>query len=202
MLVVVGGHSRNIGKTSVIAGLIRAIPEARWTAVKITQYGHGVCSTAGEACDCAIDYDHPYALSQERDVSSGTDSSRYLAAGAERSFWLRTATGQLGGALPILRGLISGVNSIIESNSLLTLFKPDVYIVVLDFSIPDFKRSSLQTLDRADALVILDHGLEQPCWPGVSPMLWRRKRKFHVAPPQYCPPELSQSVRKCLAQGV
>ena len=32
MLVVVGGHSRNIGKTSVVAGLIRKLRDRRWTA--------------------------------------------------------------------------------------------------------------------------------------------------------------------------
>ena len=47
MLVVVGGHSRNIGKTSVVAGLIRKLRDRKWTAVKITQYGHGVCSHHG-----------------------------------------------------------------------------------------------------------------------------------------------------------
>ena len=46
MLVVVGGHSRNIGKTSVAAGLIRHLRDRQWTALKITQYGHGVCSHA------------------------------------------------------------------------------------------------------------------------------------------------------------
>ena len=37
MLVVVGGHSRNIGKTSVVSGLIRRLREYHWTALKITQ---------------------------------------------------------------------------------------------------------------------------------------------------------------------
>ena len=53
MLVVVGGHSRNIGKTSVVAGLIRRLRDRKWTAVKITQYGHGVCSNEGKSCGCA-----------------------------------------------------------------------------------------------------------------------------------------------------
>ena len=44
MLVAVGGHTRDIGKTSVVSGLICALPQFPWTAVKITQYGHGVCS--------------------------------------------------------------------------------------------------------------------------------------------------------------
>ena len=34
MLVVVGGHSRNIGKTSVVAGIIRKLHHWKWTAVK------------------------------------------------------------------------------------------------------------------------------------------------------------------------
>ena len=41
-LIVVGGHSRSVGKTSVVAGLIAALPEFGWTAVKITQYGDGI----------------------------------------------------------------------------------------------------------------------------------------------------------------
>ena len=44
MLVVVGGHSRDIGKTSVIAGLIRRTRARKWTALKITQYGNAVCA--------------------------------------------------------------------------------------------------------------------------------------------------------------
>ena len=44
MLVVVGGHSRNIGKTSVVAGLIRKLRDRKWTALKITQYGNGESS--------------------------------------------------------------------------------------------------------------------------------------------------------------
>ena len=60
-LIVIGGHSRSVGKTSVVAGLIAALRELEWTAVKITQYGHGVCSANGEACDCATG-DHSWAI--------------------------------------------------------------------------------------------------------------------------------------------
>src|SRR5262250_1975439 len=96
MLVVVGGHSRNIGKTSVVAGLIRRLRDRKWTAVKITQYGHGVCSEEGKPCGCQgdADPDHPFALSEEYEPSD-TDPGRFLAAGAERSFWLRAPSGEL-----------------------------------------------------------------------------------------------------------
>ncbi len=64
-IVVVGGHTRNVGKTSVVEGLIRALPEMRWTAFKVTQFGHGMCSANGEPCDCET-AEHTVAVSEER----------------------------------------------------------------------------------------------------------------------------------------
>ena len=84
-LVVIGGHSRNVGKTSLVAGLISALPELRWTALKITQYGHGICSADGVPCDCTTD-DHTFAVTEERDRSGESDTSRFLLAGAERVY--------------------------------------------------------------------------------------------------------------------
>jgi hypothetical protein len=124
-IVVIGGHSRNIGKTSVMAGLIAALPQRRWTAFKITQFGHGVCSANGEPCDCET-ADHAVAVSEERDRASGTDSARYLAAGAVRSFWVRTRQGQLNEAMPRIRKeLERAENAVIESNSILRFLRPD-----------------------------------------------------------------------------
>jgi hypothetical protein len=40
VLLVVGGQSRKVGKTSVVAGLIRATPQLCWTAVKIAGHRH------------------------------------------------------------------------------------------------------------------------------------------------------------------
>ena len=98
-IVVIGGHSRNVGKTSVVAGLIAALREFDWTAVKITQHGHGICSANGEACDCAT-ADHSWAISEERDRSGESDTSRFLVAGAVQVFWARTEQGRLAEAMP------------------------------------------------------------------------------------------------------
>jgi len=80
-IVVIGGHSRKIGKTSAVASLIARLPQHLWTAFKITQYGHGFCSANGEPCVCETD-DHAIAVSEERRRTSGTDTARFLAAGA------------------------------------------------------------------------------------------------------------------------
>jgi len=184
-LVVVGGHTRNIGKTSVVAGLIEALPHHNWTAMKITQHGHGICSAVGEPCDCAVEYDHPYAITEESAPGS-TDSARFLAAGARRAFWLRTAVGQLGHAAAVIREVVdSSENTIVESNSIMQFWKPDLYIVVLDFQTPDFKDSALRYLDRADCLVTVGQG--EPQWRGVSRRLWDSK-------PRYAGAELAQFV--------
>jgi hypothetical protein len=197
MLIVVGGHTRNIGKTSVVAGLIAAIPEADWTALKITQFGHGVCSSDGEPCACAVvDPEHPFAITEETDHAGRSDTSRFLAAGARRSYWVRTAGGQLGHALPELHRILDASQYVIaESNSILQFFKPDLYFAVVDFTASDFKPTGLLYLDRADALIVIDRGVEEPEWSGVSRRLWDSKPRFYVRPPQWATEAMAACVR-------
>ncbi len=198
-IVVVGGHTRNIGKTSVVAGLIAALPEMHWTAVKITQFGHGVCSANGEPCDCET-ADHTMAISEEHDATSGTDSSRYLAAGAARSFWVRTRLGQLSEAMPRVRKLLGeSENVIIESNSVLRFLQPDLSLSVLDPSISDFKPSAIRYLDRADALVVPEGATFAEGWAGVSRRMIESKRSFGFRAPKYCSDELAAFVAERLA---
>ncbi len=193
-IVVVGGHTRNIGKTSVVAGLIAALPERRWTAIKITQFGHGVCSANGEPCDCET-ADHTIAVSEERDRESGTDSSRYLEAGAERSFWVRTRQGQLSEAMARVRALLAEAqNAIVESNSVLRFLQPDVSLSVLDPAISDFKASALRYLDRVDALIVPKGAVFREGWGGVSLRMMEGKRRFEFVAPEYCSAALVEFV--------
>jgi len=158
-VLVVGGQSRNIGKTALVAELIRAFPEANWTAVKITQYGHGVCAHNGAACSCAA-RDHAAALDDETDPGGRSDSARMLAAGARRALWLRTRQGRLEEGLALLERELEGESGggtshlILESNSLVGLVSPTLYLVVLDPAVGDFKPSCRRFLERADAFVL------------------------------------------------
>jgi molybdopterin-guanine dinucleotide biosynthesis protein len=192
-IVVIGGHTRNIGKTSVVAGLIAALPDRHWTAIKITQFGHNVCSAKGEPCDCET-ADHTIAISEERSRTSGTDSARYLAAGAEHSFWVRTRQGQLAEAMPRLRALIAETeNVIIESNSVLRFLRPDIFISVLDPSVADFKPSALRYLDRADA-VVMPESTTEIAWKDVAPSLIAHTKRFPMSPEKYCSEDLAAFV--------
>jgi hypothetical protein len=198
MLVVVGGHSRNIGKTSVVAGLIRKLRNRKWTAVKITQYGHGMCAGKGEPCGCEAEPEHPFALTEEYEPNK-SDSGRFLAAGAERSFWLRAPSGELPRAASLIRKILDqNENVIVESNSVVELVQPDLFLMLLDFSCDDFKASSLRFLDRADAFVVIDRGINAPLWAGIAQGLWDTKPQFLVKPPRYLTAEVAEFVNSRL----
>jgi hypothetical protein len=201
--IVIGGHTRSVGKTSVVAGLIAALREHNWTAVKITQFGHGICSQDGEPCDCALLDQHNWAITEERDRSGESDTSRFLVAGAVRSLWVRTRQGELAKAMPLLRvHLGMAENIIIESNSVMKFLRPDLYLTVLDLASADFKQSAREFLDRADAVILHEPPATAdftPAWQGVSLKPVARKPIFHVRPPQYVSEEVVEFVRGCLA---
>lgn len=154
-LVMVGGHARNVGKTSVVAGIIRGLRELNWTAVKITQFGHGVCSVNGEACGCAVT-EHQFSITEERRPDTGADTARFLAAGARRSLWVRTKQGELAAALRAFTARIEADDFVVvESNSLRRFITPALYIQVLDPANPDFKASAQQFFDLSDAYILV-----------------------------------------------
>ena len=195
--VVVGGHSRNIGKTSVMAGLMRGLSSFGWTAVKITQHRHELSSPQDEP-SASAPAEHDFDLTEERTGDGRGDTSRYLAAGAKRSLWLRVERGSLQKAFPALvRALGRDPFVMIESNSILGFLKPDVYVVVLDSRARDFKPSARKFLERADVLVPVG-SLDARAWPGLDPRGFRAKPVFTISPRDYFNPELCRFIRQRL----
>src|SRR5438067_2191052 len=200
-IVVVGGHSRSVGKTSVVVGLIEHLRELEWTAVKVTQFGHGLCSANGEPCDCAInEEEHCCVITEERSLVGDSDTSRFLLAGAARSLWVRTRQGKLAEGMPRLRSEIEkGGNFIIESNSIIEFLRPDVYLTVLDPGTSDFKDSARRFLDRADAVLLHSANANSSLnWPGVSSKLLEGTLVFPIAHQQYVTREIVEYVRNAL----
>jgi hypothetical protein len=165
VVIAVGSHSRKAGKTSLVCALIRAFPEARWTAVKISGHEHG----AGEA----------YTLTEESDAAGPHDTSRYLRAGAARSYLLRSTPGRLAEAIPALRAVLeAGENTILESSRVVEFIQPDLFLFVLHESAPQFKETARAYLPRADRVVVISETEQMP--PEVVELvrerLCRRKR--------------------------
>jgi hypothetical protein len=101
-IIVVGGSSKGVGKTTLVCGLIAALDRFRWTAVKITSDAHRGLPP----------------IYEEESAGPQTDTSRYLAAGAERAFLLTVPPQRdLAEALDEFWPLIGrGANLIFESN--------------------------------------------------------------------------------------
>jgi hypothetical protein len=158
MVVVVGGHARKIGKTSVVCGVIRALPDWHWTAIKISQHSR----------------------SEEIGPSATPDSSRFLAAGAARAFWIEGLKDHMPEVLPIIAG---SENTIIESNTIRRFLDPDLTAMVVNGSVPDLKSSTLWFLEKADVLVTTS--AEPPAWPRIPEILLQNKPQFLALPPLY-----------------
>jgi hypothetical protein len=190
-----------------VCDLISAFPEKNWIAGKITQYGHGVCAQNGDHCDCAPE-EHVCAISWEKQ-SSATDSGRFLAAGADRSFWLRTKQGFLAEGLPLLRGALREMeqessdasrNLILESNALLQFLNPSLYLMVLDPSKEDFKESARRQMDRASAVILRKAitGVAAVAWAGASARPLGGKPQFLQREGDELPVDLRKQVRDML----
>ena len=167
-IIVVGGGGRGAGKTALVCGLLHALPEISWTAIKVTAHEHGKAAPIWEET----------APGQE------TDTARYLAAGARRALLVTASEGALGpivqqvlrecmppaGAIntgEIEAGTINnaaiGAGVIFESNSILRHLRPDVCLCAATSPWAQEKPTYDFLSQRVDAMVELaahDHIIE------------------------------------------
>jgi len=191
MLIVIGGHSRNIGKTATAAAIIRSTVDCQWVAVKISAHRHG--GRDGR----------PFILTEEHRRDGCGDSSRFLAAGAARSFWLRAPDQYLGAAMPALLALRRlSPNVIIESNRILAHLAPELYIQVLDYAVDDFKESARRFFCHADAYVVVSRGTREPFWRNVPVEQIRRRPVFGVSPGCYENEQLIEFVEAAMVRKI
>jgi len=179
-IVVVAGQTRGAGKTSVVCSLIAAMPERQWTAVKVSIHGHGA----------------EVEVRQETSAGSAKDSERYLAAGAERAFFISVPVGGLWRAIPkLLEILAERRNSIIESASVLEYLRPELALAVIDPAAGEVKESLLLWAERIDAVVTMGR---LPLVGALSEL--EAKPRFVAEPPLYGSEELTAFVREALAK--
>ncbi|MGB8524422.1 MAG: hypothetical protein WCD43_15770 [Candidatus Acidiferrales bacterium] len=152
-LIVVGGQCRKVGKTTLIEDVIKATPDLRWTAVKITPHAESHCPVNGSDCKCGP-AEHTFSIYEELDRSGRTGTSRYLLAGAQRSLWVQTKDNRVQDVLgPVAETLNDSQNVIVESDALVRFWRPATFLMVLDSRMPDFKASARDVLPLADAFV-------------------------------------------------
>jgi hypothetical protein len=150
-VIVVGGSGRGVGKTSLVCGLIRALPEFAFSAVKITNHEHRQHEPVWEE----------FASASRGALGPGTgeDTARYLAAGATRALLVAASDDSLAEWLGlVLAKLGPGANVIFESNRVAEFLQPELCLgvegAVTGVGESLAKASWLPFLGRTDALVV------------------------------------------------
>ncbi len=176
-IIVVGGGGRGAGKTALICGLVRALPEVSWTAIKITSHAHDESAPI------------PVQIFEETTAGSETDTARYLAAGARRALMVTASEGTLDAIVQQVLGECPPQSGVIfESNSVLRCLQPDLCLAAATNPKGEHKPSFKLVEERMDAIVELaghDHLIEKPklafrlaSLERISPVMlaWLRER--------------------------
>ena len=178
-LILIGGTGRNLGKTTLAAVLIRKLRvQCPVNAAKIItveqepeQKQKGtLCPRGGKGCGaCSLESD--FVLCEEclceeclceehlteHACLTGKDTAQLLMAGANRVFLLRSLKRALSGAFAELRRQAGTSLLIAESNSLRTVVRPALFVMLTDsglsFKLRAPKPSAQAVMKDADLIV-------------------------------------------------
>lgn len=192
-IIVVGGHARNVGKTSLVSAIIAAWPEQSWTAMKLSSHWHETVPSH----DVSVMEDI-CRIHEEHVPSGDTDSGRYLTAGASRAYWIRVQNGRMQQAQPKLMSLVeNSPNVIIESNGVVRYVHSDLFLMVVRSDVDDFKESACSALLKADAIVSVGRNPSSVVHRKISEIANRDIPLFQVPKPLNLTPELANFIHRC-----
>lgn len=136
-LITISGARKNIGKTTMAVHLIKAL-------------------TPCYAMKCSVHEKHGHGVTSDPSLinNPGTDTGRFVAAGAKGTWWLksdgRTHCDELE---KLVQSFGSNDLVIAEGNSIIKCLKPDFAIFIAGQSIYDLKPSAVAAMNAADLIV-------------------------------------------------
>ncbi len=159
-LLLVTGSGRNVGKTTFICSVIASNPRKKIAAIKITPHFHE--PSAGLI---PIVENSNFRIFEETDVNSEKDTSRYLQAGARKSYYIQTNDDALKEAFQLTSVLLDPDQPfLVESARLGQILAPELFLFIQDGDTID-KPFSIEMRQLADATVFSD-GKEFSLNPG------------------------------------
>lgn len=136
-VIVVGGHSRGVGKTALVTEIVRALRRQAVATVKVSRHRHG----------------HGAIVVEDTIAEPLTSTGRCLLAGADRAFLCRCPDDRLDVARHLVRDLsAAGWTTVIESNRMASVVSADLTCFVVSPKNHDWKASSW-LVPRVDAIV-------------------------------------------------
>jgi hypothetical protein len=183
-IVVVGGSGKDVGKTGLVCAIISALRDFEWTAVKITGHDYPESQDHSGKTPAAM-------IREEKRAGQGTDTGRYLCAGAKRALLVTRA----GAKVPIEEiwaALGNDRNVIFESNRIIEVVRPDLCLALLG---GDEKKASFERLLRmTDAVISLGDDDQQAVVDGLQ--------TFRLASMDGLPAEMVRWMRERLSRDL
>ena len=182
-VLVIAGSGRGAGKTAVGCALMAAMPEFRWTAVKVTPHWHGISGRVWE----------------ETESDSEKDTARYLRAGAVRTFLISDETEDDGERImEIIRqipreGWLLVESNRVEAGRIAEKNEPAICLAVVTKDEEEWKPSLRGRIEGADAVLTVGGMFAKK----VAPVL-RGKQVFWLPEGAWTSAEIVKFVRSWL----
>ena len=152
--VAVGGFTSDVGKTTLVCELLRALPG--WEAIKTTRGHYRSCGKDPHAC-CVS-----HLLGEEPTVRSGRaetyargkDTGRYWDAGASNVHWVVATDRQVERGIQLALERVEAEGVVIEGNSFTSYVGVDLFVMVARTDRPDPKPTARRALAKATAVYL------------------------------------------------
>src|SRR5207237_2361257 len=155
-VVAVSGFSSNVGKTTLVCELLRALPG--WEAIKMTRGHYRSCGKDPRAC-CVS-----HLLGEEPSVRSGRaetyspgkDTGRFWDAGASNVHWAIVTDRQVEAGFRAALARVKSPVVLVEGNSYLRFVEADFTLMVARIDGPKMKPSARRALAKLSAIYLSD----------------------------------------------
>ena len=147
-LILVGGQTKDIGKTTLVCNILKAFPNVNWIALKITTHSHEVhgCNLRAEAPG--------WRLWEQAQNGVNSDTARFVSAGARHAFLLQLDSKNMNqSCLEAFERFPPATHIIVESTSAAEFLRSDFSVLAINLKRADFKSAAREQLRRVDAIV-------------------------------------------------
>lgn len=170
--LLIGATSKNCGKTTFVCQLLELHKAHHPIAVKIKTLYPGDGKWHGKGSDL----EGKFTLREEFQDSGLEDSGRMLLSGANRVFYIKSASDNLEEAVAkFLENVPSHSPILFESNSVRDIIQPAAFIMIKGADPKDYKPSSLRLMEFADIHIKTDGERHDPS-PSEIRLTWSGHR--------------------------
>jgi len=152
-IILLAGNGQNSGKTTFGCQLVQHLKNLNQKvyALKVSPHIHD------QQPPHTIFANEYFVLSLEKDNNTGKDSSRYLNAGADESFFLQVKDEHLEDALKYTSSFLQeNVFIVVESGGMRNLLKPQLFFFLKNTNNKKIKENAQNWPDLADRIIQFD----------------------------------------------